>query len=354
MKEKILEEYDSMNVLYRDFGDRVVSYLQDVVNPKIVMHSLVSRLKSRESLSKKIDKKDNKYKSLSEITDISGIRIITFLDSDVVEIGKHIEEHFNLDLPNCSNKRDQDFDRFGYRSLHYVLGFKNENLQLPGLQRFEGLKAEVQVRSILQHAWAELEHDLGYKSEIEIPKPLKRGFTRLSALLETADIEFDRLKTQIQNYSASVSNSIKDEPEIVSFDKDSLSNFVLSDRTMLKIQHMFQVAEFKFDENRNDAQLVLVKMQYFDMKNLKDLQRYLSMYEEHFERFMKYLIHTYSNPKPVISNFTALLFFLHFMAGSGSREYLEKYCIFGSNLNETYRLTVGGAISKAYNETRLA
>src|SRR6185503_1723451 len=64
--------------------------------------------------------------------------------------------------------------------------------------KFEGWPFEVQIRSILQHAWAEIEHDIGYKSPRALSYPTRRSFARLASLLELADIEFTRLRAEVR------------------------------------------------------------------------------------------------------------------------------------------------------------
>lgn len=142
MKDKILKQFDANKQLYERFGDSVKNYFLEILDPSIFIHTISMRVKERDSLSKKINRKNNKYSDINNITDVCGIRIITFLDSDVERIGKAIDQNFELDLPNCSNKREIDFDRFGYRSMHYVLSYKEEKLRLPGLRPFSGLKLE--------------------------------------------------------------------------------------------------------------------------------------------------------------------------------------------------------------------
>ena len=98
------------------------------------------------------------------MTDITGVRVITYFADQVDEIAKVMEGEFNIDIKNSIDKRDiLDPDRFGYLSLHYVIvSLSSARCALAEYRSFSELKAEVQVRSILQHAWAEIEHDLGY------------------------------------------------------------------------------------------------------------------------------------------------------------------------------------------------
>lgn len=80
---------------------------------------------------------------------------------------------------------------------------------------------EVQVRSVLQHAWAEIEHDLGYKSETNIPRLLRRRFSRLAGTLELADDEFTRIRRELAEYAATVGQRVAAEPGTVSLDRES-------------------------------------------------------------------------------------------------------------------------------------
>ena len=79
-------------------------------------------------------------------------------------------------------------------SMHYVVSIHQNRLKFTEYKSYTNLKIEIQIRSILQHGWAEIEHDLGYKGAKGIPDEFKRDFNRISALLETADNEFDRLR----------------------------------------------------------------------------------------------------------------------------------------------------------------
>jgi ppGpp synthetase/RelA/SpoT-type nucleotidyltranferase len=82
----------------------------------------------------------------------------------------------------------------GYRSVHDVVHLNTSGLALPEYPRFRELVAEIQVRTILQHAWAETEHDTRYKAVDVAPTAIARRFVALAGLLEIADREFQALQ----------------------------------------------------------------------------------------------------------------------------------------------------------------
>jgi hypothetical protein len=75
-------------------------------------------------------------------------------------------------------------------------------------QSYKDLKLEVQVRTILQHAWAEMEHDIQYKSPNAIPTLIKRRFIALAGLLEIADREFQTLQDENERHESNIENYI--------------------------------------------------------------------------------------------------------------------------------------------------
>jgi hypothetical protein len=103
---------------------------------------------------------------------------------------------------------------FGYRSLHYVCRAEGG---LPAEARFE-----IQVRTLLEHAWAEIEHDLGYKSPEAIPAAARRRLHRLAGLLELADQEFGAIRRELDAYAAALPERISRESEAVPLDRLSL------------------------------------------------------------------------------------------------------------------------------------
>jgi hypothetical protein len=105
-------------------------------------------------------------------------------------------------------------------------------------RRFAGLKAEVQIRSLLQHVWAETEHDLGYKSSRSVPRLIRRRFARLAGMLEMADAEFVALREELAKYEREVPEQVEEEPASVDLDKASLSAYFQSSETLRRLDEV--------------------------------------------------------------------------------------------------------------------
>ena len=190
-----IESYRRMSATVAELLSRVL------VGERIVVHSITHRCKAIESLEKKVGRSDKAYASLSQITDLAGVRVITYFASDVDKVARIVEREFEIDTPNSIDKRASlDPDRFGYQSLHYVASLNAPRGALIEYRDFSGKKFELQIRSILQHAWAEIEHDLGYKSASGVPREIRRRFARVAGLLEIADDEFSSLREELQRY----------------------------------------------------------------------------------------------------------------------------------------------------------
>ena len=204
---KIIDDYHRQRSKFERFALKLQDELASLMRSEgINVADTRVRVKSGESLKRKLEAKP-KYRSLQDLTDIVGVRIITYYLDDAERAAKVIRgngQMFSIDWANSENKSDRlRTEQFGYRSDHYILEFGRDYTQLPTYKEFAGLKAEVQVRSILQHAWAEIEHDdLGYHNKNAVPAEIRRGLARVAGLLEVADREFRdirKLASDLQN-----------------------------------------------------------------------------------------------------------------------------------------------------------
>jgi len=174
------------------------------------------REKEKKSFLKKIDDK-NKKKDYSpdNMTDLAGIRVITLIESDVEKVGELIHSLFNVHPEDSINKSASlGEDKVGYRSIHFVCDIGETREGLLEWKALKGLCFEIQVRTALEHAWAEIEHDRGYKLGGKLPSHLSRRFSLLSGLLESADLEFNRLTVEIEEYAKNLNNEIKENNDL--------------------------------------------------------------------------------------------------------------------------------------------
>lgn len=229
-KDDILKEFDNNFAKYTEFAEKLRALTEGILlDRQLNVHSVTARAKTRDSLVKKLLKTEYKYANLSDITDLVGIRIITFFADDVDRVAQAIEAEFAVDRDHSVDKRDLlDPDRFGYLSLHYVVGFLPARSVLAEYRRYANLKAEIQIRSVLQHAWAEIEHDLGYKTALSVPRDIRRSFSRLAGLLELGDKEFVLIRKELEEYEKALPARLERAPESVLLDKTSLKTFIES------------------------------------------------------------------------------------------------------------------------------
>ena len=214
--EALLEHYDDVLPALRARGEALCTELEALLasDPALKAHSVSLRLKSRESLARKIARPDRSYTDLWTITDLIGLRVITYFEDAVDRVGKLVETRLPVDFGHSTDKRRREPTEFGYRSLHYVCRI--------GGGPPESARFEVQVRTVLEHAWAEIEHDLGYKATDEVPAVARRRLNRLAGLLELADQEFGAIRRDLESYARALPARIEAGGAPVPLDRVSL------------------------------------------------------------------------------------------------------------------------------------
>lgn len=198
-KESLQRKYADIYPRYEKLGRNLKEALETFLNEAgIDVLGVTFRIKDFESFWEKVQRKGY-TNPFQEIEDICGLRIISFYPSNIDKISQIINKEFVV--KESMDKADLlDLDRFGYRSFHFTLTIKKGWLKAPNYRGLDGLKAEVQVRTILMHAWADFEQKLAYKKKDHIPPQFTRQLYQLSALFENADGQFDALRKQIEEY----------------------------------------------------------------------------------------------------------------------------------------------------------
>ncbi|MBQ2519800.1 MAG: hypothetical protein II540_00770, partial [Paludibacteraceae bacterium] len=216
--EMILEEYREALPVFEKMQEEVKRTLREALERNgLEVTAVEARIKTEKSLEGKLALKGSKYASLSDITDILGARIITFYTDDVDRIAAMAEQLFEIDWNNSVDKRRlHQLDSFGYNSLHYIC-------RLPGYE----YRFELQLRTTLQHAWAAINHDTGYKSGVEIPREYLRRMNRLAGMLEMVDDEFSRIRMEISDYRRRVQQLVQNgKLDDVQLDGDTFNSYL--------------------------------------------------------------------------------------------------------------------------------
>ncbi len=191
------ERRPSLELLAKEAYEVLSSALRE---QGIYVTAIEYRVKAENSLAGKLELKGAKYKSIDDITDLVGMRVITFYTDDVDKVAAIAKSVFDIDWKESVDKRKlHQLDSFGYNSLHYICRMKS------GGPRFE-----LQMRTGLQHVWSTIEHDIRYKGDVKIPREYARQFSRLAGMLELIDDEFSRLRMVLTDYRRQIRSLVKD------------------------------------------------------------------------------------------------------------------------------------------------
>jgi ppGpp synthetase/RelA/SpoT-type nucleotidyltranferase len=173
---------------------------------------LQHRVKTWQSILEKLGRISIPIANLHEMQDLIGFRLILQFRRDVDRVCLLIRSTFNVidEYDTLDRLRE---DQFGYTSKHFVIDLPEAWLVIPAMADMGGIRAELQVRTTAQHIWAAASHTLQYKTEASVPPAVRRAIYRVSALLETVDLEFERVLQERDSYIEQVSTVVEpDEP----------------------------------------------------------------------------------------------------------------------------------------------
>lgn len=217
---KMLSYYENIDN-YKKVDAIVEKKLDSALN-KAQIHTMqiAHRVKTAESTSGKLTRKPDKYSTATDLTDIVGYRIICYFTDQIDTISNIIENLFVIDRDNYVDKSKMlKPNAFGYLSVHYICSLKPSGEYPEELCKY---RFEIQIRTVLQHTWAEIEHDLGYKNEFGVPRHVRREFSQMASLLEVADAGFGRIKRELDRYSNIVIERLR-TGDVTDIQIDSLS-----------------------------------------------------------------------------------------------------------------------------------
>jgi ppGpp synthetase/RelA/SpoT-type nucleotidyltranferase len=236
--QEVVATFESQRPRYKEYAEfleKVLKVLVEQVNPLCLVGA---RAKKTVSFADKAILKKDKYdgRPLEHMTDLVGARVITNTQQDVQDVCKIIEELFEINWEDSADSALKlRTEEFGYRSVHYIVRVPEGATDILGVtvppkpdpatgskaaeyvlgilvkpmpdnasEDISGLWAEIQVRTMLEHAWADIGHDRFYKSAYEAPAALRRKLSACAAAIEETDRGLDDLcttvVTQFENY----------------------------------------------------------------------------------------------------------------------------------------------------------
>lgn len=240
----------------------------------IRIHSMKSRVKHYPSFLEKVERK--RYSNpIAQVTDIAGCRIVCLFLSQIEQIKSIIEKEFEV-VESTDKKTTKKYDQFGYLSLHLLVKIPKNRARFIEFSGLEDFVCEIQVRTILQEAWAEIEHYLNYKTTKEEKKEeLLRKIFSLAGMFEVADSTFEEIHS---NFSKLVL-------EKKHFDKDNITSL-----------NLFRFSKeyfpwYKQDWNKKQERAffkISNEIKKINIKSIKDTKAILDKHKNSLLKYEKY------------------------------------------------------------------
>ncbi len=196
---KFLARYRTEFNDYKVRAETLEKFIKSALqNSHIEIHKVEARAKDPQSAHLKLLRK-RYHRPEHQLTDKLGVRIITYYSDDIDRVVDLLRPYFVIDQSRSVDKRRAlGLRAFGYSSVHLVARLKSRQVKHSLYAALDGFRFEVQVRSILEHAWAEVEHELVFKSGIEHPDSVVRRFAAVAGTLEVLGTEFESLRRERQ------------------------------------------------------------------------------------------------------------------------------------------------------------
>jgi putative GTP pyrophosphokinase len=198
--EKWASEYSANEVLYRALKQEVEFTLnQAIAEAGLKVHSVVGRVKGIEDFLEKIERKGY-GEPFEQMVDIVGARVVCLFLDDLDRVDEIVLKSFNVHKREDKSK-DGDPQSWAYQSIHYDCTLR-ETDSGARYDAIKGIWFEIQVRTMLQDAWANVEHYLAYKGLSSVPEELRRDFSALAGVFHVADSSFQRMRDSARDQDA--------------------------------------------------------------------------------------------------------------------------------------------------------
>ena len=233
-----IDKFEKKRTSYKLLTETIEKIFRQFSHKKIRLCIIESRTKTITSFAEKIQRKRKKYDDpVNQLTDLCGVRLITYTPDELNEVCEFVEKNFEIDRENSVDvDQRHKISEFGYRSIHYIVKlipgvFPNDDFNIEIPDSSYNLKAEIQIRTILEHSWADFFHHVGYKKGYKIPEDIERELYRLAAMLENTDKTFSRINSDLRQYFSHFNlymsdDKIREEIElletVLEYDKENI------------------------------------------------------------------------------------------------------------------------------------
>ncbi len=251
---------------YSDFAKKVEEIIHEIMNeyPDVKIYSFQHRAKGIDSFEEKC-KKDKYSDPIKQITDLAGVRIITYQYCDVRFISKIVKRTFKLDTKNSVDKTALlGSDKIGYRANHFIVSLGEERENIKEYKKYKNLKCEIQVTSLLQHMWSEITHERGYKHAGALPAELDRRKNLLAALFEIGDNEFEKYVKDFNRYAQNVIKMTEKGHLDMPINSTTLGEYMKRKFSFIK------------DPVFRDLDMVLDELNRYDLQSIDALDRIIN------------------------------------------------------------------------------
>jgi ppGpp synthetase/RelA/SpoT-type nucleotidyltranferase len=225
--DQVLSEFDARKDDLAKLSAATRQLIETILEvKKLPYQSVQARVKDREKLKTKYCNPKKDYKSLDEMPDVVGLRIITYY-SDTID---HLAAIVGQEFTECGLREDKrviEPDSFGYSAIHMDCSYSPERLKTTEYRRFSGLRFEIQITTVIGHAWAEMQHP--WYDELNSPTEELRRFHRLAAVLELAEQEFLEVRKKKDERARTASVRVEAKAPGTPITTESLAAFIRQD-----------------------------------------------------------------------------------------------------------------------------
>ncbi|MEO5331675.1 MAG: hypothetical protein H7839_06595 [Magnetococcus sp. YQC-5] len=202
----MLDQYDENFDLYKSYNERLLINLGEVFNKTTLpVSAITGDIMSRGALKKLLMEKGGYYSRLRDIENLITVRVVVYFSDDIDMAVSLVKKEFMLNDSFLSGTHSPDQDRFGINARRFSIMLLPDQYGRVEYQRFVSLKAELEIRTVLQHSWSEVKGMFDVLiNRMNVPGQNVNKLAQISYLLKMADDELVRIKEQILSQSERV------------------------------------------------------------------------------------------------------------------------------------------------------